>query len=283
MAPTIGWSPVRLLASMLREGKPSLSDLFAMAQEFGVKTIELHHAMVPSYDRRSLDEIVLLLQRYRLRVSMLTCAPDFTHPDEEERERQLADMKTKVVAAWVLGAEGVRVTVGCAHEEVPRAQGIEWAVEKLTQLAEFAHPRGVRLGLENHYKDRLWELPDFAFDPDVFLEVADRLRGTPVGINFDCANPLMVGRDPIPIFQAVADRVWHVHVSDRKVGEYAHRVLGEGDVPLDALFAELARIGFQGVVSLEDGQSYAGDEGTRCSLSLLRQLIERHWAAISPS
>ncbi len=278
MRPRVGWSPVRLLAPMLSEGKPSLPDLLAMARDFGVDTIELHHAMLPRYDRRTLDEVANLLQRYRLHLSMLTCAPDFTHPDPDERERQLEDMKTKVVAAWVLGAEGVRVTVGCAHEEVSREQGVAWAAEKLTQLAEFAHPRGVRLGLENHYKDRLWELPDFAFDPDVFLAIAERVKGTTVGINFDCANPLMVGRDPVPILRAVADRVWHVHVSDRKVGEYAHRVLGEGDVPLAAIFAELARIGFSGVISLEDGQAYAGDEGTRQSLSILHQLIDRFWA-----
>ncbi len=278
MQPKIGWGPVRLLAPMLSEGKPTLAELFAMAKDFGVDTIELHHAMIPAYDRRTLDEIVNLLHRNQLRLSMLTCAPDFTHPDEDERERQLDDMKTKVVAAWVLGAEGVRVTVGCAHEEVSREEGVKWAVEMLTRLAEFAHPRGVKLGLENHYKDRLWELPDFAFDPDVFLEVAERLKGTPVGINFDCANPLMVNRDPIPILQAVADRVWHVHVSDRKAGEYAHRVLGDGDVPLEAIFAELARIGFSGVISLEDGQAYAGDEGTKRSLNFLRQQIAKHWA-----
>lgn len=278
MKPKIGWSPVRLLARMLSEGKPTLTEIFAMAKEFGFDTVELHHAMITAYDRRALDEVAKFLSRYQLRLSMLTCAPDFTHPEEDERERQLDDMKTKVVAAWVLGAEGIRVTVGCAHEEVSREQGINWAVEMLTKLAEFAHPRGVKLGLENHYKDRLWELPDFAFDPDVFLEVAERLKGTPVGINFDCANPLMVNRDPIPILQAVADRVWHVHVSDRKAGEYAHRVLGDGDVPLEAIFSELARIGFSGFISLEDGQAYEGDEGTKRSLEFLRQQIAKHWA-----
>ncbi|MDW8028800.1 MAG: sugar phosphate isomerase/epimerase family protein [Armatimonadota bacterium] len=278
MKPKVGWSPVRMLAKMLSEGKPTLAEIFAMAKDFGFDTVELHHAMIPAYDRRALDEVANLLQRYQIRLSMLTCAPDFTHPDENERERQLDEMKTKVVAAWVLGAEGVRVTVGCSHEGVSREEGINWAVEMLKRLAEFAHPRGVKLGLENHYKDRLWQLTDFAFDPDVFLEVAERLKGTNVGINFDCANPLMVNRDPIPILKAVADRVWHVHVSDRKFGEYDHRVLGDGDVPFEAFFAELAQIGFAGVISLEDGQAYAGDEGTRRSLDFLRQQIAKHWS-----
>jgi hypothetical protein len=57
MRPRIGWGPVRLLAPMLSEGKPTLPELFAMAKDFGVDTIELHHAMIPAYDRRTLDEI----------------------------------------------------------------------------------------------------------------------------------------------------------------------------------------------------------------------------------
>lgn len=282
MRPKIGWSPVRLLAPMLAEGKPTIADLLAMARGFDVDTIEFHQAMLPAYDRRTLDGVVTLLHKHRLRLSMLTCAPDFTHPDGDERERQLDDMKTKVVAAWVLGAEGVRVTVGCAHPEVSREQGIMWAVEMLMRLSEFAHSRGIKLGLENHYKDRLWELTDFAFDPDVFLEVVDKLGNAPIGVNFDCANPLMVHRDPLPILHAVKDRIWHVHVSDRKAGDYAHRVLGEGDVPLETLFAELAKIGFQGVISLEDGQTYAGDDGTRRSLNFLREHIAKHWRNCSP-
>jgi len=277
MMPIIGWSPVRLLASMLTEQSPDLSALVEMAKGFGFGAIEFHHAMLPAYDRRSLDQVAGILQRHGMTLSMLTCAPDFTHPDADERERQLDEMKTKVVAAWVLGAEGVRVTVGCAHPEVSREQGIAWAVEMLTRLAEFAFPRGVKLGLENHYKDRLWQLPDFAFEPEVFLEVVDRLKGVPVGINFDCANPVMVGYDPMAILRAVADRIWHVHVSDRKFGDYAHQVLGEGDVPLASLLTELARLGYRGVLSLEDGQGQ-GDEGTRRSLAYLQTLVQRCWA-----
>jgi sugar phosphate isomerase/epimerase len=277
MMPIIGWSPVRLLASMLTGQPPDLSELVGMAKEFGFGAMEFHHAMLPAYDRRSLDQVAGILQQHGMKLSMLTCAPDFTHPDADERERQLDEMKTKVVAAWVLGAEGVRVTVGCAHPEVSREQGIAWAVEMLTRLAEFAAPRGVKLGLENHYKDRLWQLPDFAFEPEVFLEVVDRLKGIPVGINFDCANPVMVGYDPMAILRAVADRIWHVHVSDRKVGDYAHQVLGEGDVPLASLLTELARLGYRGVLSLEDGQGQ-GDEGTRRSFAYLQALVQRCWA-----
>lgn len=278
MMPVIGWSPVRLLASMLTGQPPDLSALVEKAKGFGFGAIEFHHAMLPAYDRRSLDQVAGILQRHRMRLSMLTCAPDFTHPDAEERERQLDEMKTKVVAAWVLGAEGVRVTVGCAHWEVTRKQGIAWAVEMLTRLAEFAAQRGVKLGLENHYKDRLWQLPDFAFEPEVFLEVVERLKGVPIGINFDCANPVTVGYDPMTILRSVADRIWHVHVSDRKVGDDTHQVLGEGDVPLASLLTELARLGYRGVLSLEDGQGQ-GDEGTRRSLAYLQTLVQQCWAS----
>ncbi|MCS7222944.1 MAG: sugar phosphate isomerase/epimerase [Armatimonadetes bacterium] len=281
MKPAISWSPVRFLQTMLETGFPTLSQLLDMAKSFGVGYVELHWAMIPEYDRRSLDQLRKELTSRDLRLGLLTCAPDFTHPDPDERERQLDQMKTYVVAAWVLDAVGVRVTTGCAHEGVSRQQGVDWAVACLSELSEFAFQRGVRLGLENHYKDRLWALPDFAFDPDIFLEVVGRLKGAAVDINFDCANPLMTGKDPVALLEAVIDRVFHIHISDRKTGEYSHRVLGEGDVPISALLRLLAEHRYAGLISLEDGQSYAGDEGTRQSLTLLRQEIDRHWQVSS--
>ncbi len=278
MRPEIAWCPVRLLQPMLETGSPSLADILEMARDFGVRYVELHRAMVPGYDRRSLEGVANMFGTRGLRMGLLTCAPDFTHPDPEERAQQMDQMKTYVVAAWFLGAHGVRVTVGCAHEGVRREEGINWSVSCLKELAEFAAQRDVRLGLENHYKDRLWALPDFALDPTVFLEVVERLGDAPIGINFDCANPLMTSSDPVVLLKLVIDKVFHVHISDRKVGEYSHLVLGEGDVPVPDLLSLLAEHRFSGLISLEDGQTYAGDEGTHRSLNFLRKQLDVHWS-----
>lgn len=274
--PILSWIAVRLIDSMADYGEPSIEELFRKAVGFGLSFVELHHSMLPAFDRRTLNNIRGLLSRYGIGISQLTCAPDFTHPDEDFREQELERMKTMVEVARVLGAAGVRVTVGCAHEGVGIDEGINWAAECILRLLEFSEPRGIKLALENHYKDRRWSNVDFAFRPEVFLEVFRRLENTPIGINFDASNSLMVGEDPLHILREVKHKVWHMHASDRKSGSYQHTVVGEGDVNYDAIMAELASIGYCGFISLEDGNPI-GDEGTLRSLSFLRRKIEEHF------
>ncbi|MFA4016772.1 MAG: hypothetical protein RUDDFDWM_001883 [Candidatus Fervidibacterota bacterium] len=274
--PTLSWLAVRYIDSMVESRQPSLESLFQQAVEFGLSFVELHYSMLPAYDRKTLNAVCDLLSRYGIGVSQLTCAPDFVHPDESVRLKELEQMKTMVEVARVIGARGVRVTAGCLHEGVSVADGINWAVECINRLLDFSEPRGIKLGLENHYKDRLWKKVDFAFQPAVFLELFHRLEETPIGINFDASNPLMVGEDPLTILREVKHKVWHMHASDRVVGSYQHTVVGEGDVNYDAIMAELASIGYYGFISLEDGNPI-GDEGTRRSLSFLRRKIEEHF------
>lgn len=274
--PTLSWIAVRYIDSMAERNEPSLEELFRKAVDFGLSFIELHHSMLPSYDRKTLNSICDLLSRNGLGISQLTCAPDFTHPDKHCRESELEYMKTMVEVARVLGATGVRVTVGCAHEGVELEQGIKWATECILRLLDFSEPRGIKLGLENHYKDRRWSSVDFAFHPDVFLEVFHRLEDTPIGVNFDASNPLMVGEDPLRILREVKHKVWHMHASDRRIGEYQHTVVGEGDVDYDAIMSELSSIVYCGFISLEDGNPF-GDEGTRRSLDFLRRKIDEHF------
>lgn len=277
MKPSLSWVPLRLFPALIDEKTLTLEDWFRQAREqFGLDYVEIHHATLNPYDPQALEAVKKALEKFHLRVSQITCAPDFTHPDPAERERQLDDMKVKVNAAQFLGAEGVRVTAGCEYPGVSRSQAINWAVEALLRLADYAQPRKVKLGFENHYKDKRWTNVDWAFHTDRFLEIFDRVKDSWVGVNFDCSNQLMTGDDPMTVLEVVKHKVWHVHASDRRRGEYLHTVVGEGEVNFDPIFATLASVGYSGCISLEDGNPI-GDEGTRRGLEFLRRKIDEHW------
>ncbi|MES4792067.1 MAG: hypothetical protein C4321_02950, partial [Chloroflexota bacterium] len=130
----------------------------------------------------------------------------------------------------------------------------------------------------NHYQDRRWSRPDFAFHADVFLEIFRGIKDSPVGVNFDCSNQLMAGEDTLAVLNEVKEKVWHVHASDRFPGEYRHSVVGEGAVDFDPIFRVLAETGFSGYISLEDGNP-EGDAGTVRGLDFLRRKIREHWGA----
>ena len=95
-------------------------------------------------------------------------------------------------------------------------------------------------------------------------------------INFDASNQLMNGEDPLIILRKVKDKVATIHASDRLSGEYQHTVIGEGDVDYDAIFRVLKDTGFNGWISIEDGNPY-GDEGFKRSLAFLREKVKKYW------
>ena len=274
--PKASWLAVRYIDSCIDEGRPTLEQIIEQAYEFGLRYLEIYLGMLRSHDADYLRRIRWVLDRNEVGVCQITCAPDFTHPDVAERDRQYEQMVRNVETARSLGAHGVRVTAGRVHDGVRREDGIRWAAEHLARLGEYAEPRGVRLGFENHYRDRRWTANDFAFHTSEYLAIFERFSDSPVGVNFDTSNQLMSGDDPMAVLEVVKHKVWHVHASDRLPGEYRHTVVGEGAVDFDPVFRCLAEVGFDGFISLEDGNP-EGDTGTVRGLRFIRRGILQHW------
>ena len=200
--PRVSWLAVRHIDPCIDEGSPTLEQIIEAAYVFGLRYVEIYLGMLRSQDAEYLRHIRGVLDRNEVAVSQITCAPDFTHPDPAEREAQFQAMVRNVATARALDAVGVRVTAGCVHDGVARDDGIEWAACNLARLGDHAHAAGVRLGFENHYRDRRWTRNDFAFHTEEYLAVFERLRDTPVGVNFDCSNQLMTNRDPLEVLEA---------------------------------------------------------------------------------
>ncbi len=270
--PTIGWMPVRYLHAIV-EGQMPLSEWLQRVPNFGLDTVELYHAFL---SEQTLPAVRRLLQTLGLKVSQITCAPDFTHPDPAVRRREQALMRQRVDWAHALGANAVRITAGMLHDDLPEEDGIRYAVEQMVTLAEYAVPLGVYPCYENHYRDRLWTREDFSFRVERFLRIFEQIEPTEVRLNFDFANPLMTGADPVALLQRVVHKVHHVHAGDRLPGEYQHSVLGEGMVPFPELLRLLHAHGYTGCLSIEDGQTQ-GDAGFQRSVAFLKAQVSAIW------
>ncbi len=147
--------------------------------------------------------------------------------------------------------------------------------------------------LENHYKDNYWQFPEFAQRTDVFCELVDRIHSPHFGVNYDPSNTILAGEDPLELLSRVKHRVVTMHASDRYLIEgtiedlrreedsvgYAKRLrhgeIGKGMNDYDAIFSQLAEVGFDGWISIEDGVD--GMDQLRASVAFLRGKIERHW------
>jgi sugar phosphate isomerase/epimerase len=230
-------------------------------------------------------------------VSSLLCfSPDFTHPDPNERARQVERQKQAIDLTVRLGARHCRTLSGQRYPGMSRKEGIARTVEAITRSLDYAESRQVTLCMENHYKDGNWRYPEFAQPDDIFLEIIDRIDSPFFGVQYDPSNAIVGGFDPIGFLDQVKHRVVSMHASDRYLVDGAtlddlkqengstgysdklkHGETGKGLNDYDAIFSRLASAGFDGWISIEDGIN--GLDEIRRSAEFLKAKRALYWHA----
>ena len=227
--------------------------------------------------------------------SMLCFSPDFTHPDADERARQIERQQTAIDLAVRLGTRFCRTLSGQRHPGLTRREGIARTVDALRRSVEHAERRDVVLCLENHYKDGVWQYPEFAQPEDIFLEILERVDSPRLGVQYDPSNALVGGYDPIRFLETVMPRVVTMHASDRHLAagstidelresdgtigysdKLRHGEIGRGLIDYDAVFRILAGARFGGWISVEDGMN--GLDELKRSVAFLQTMRGQYYA-----
>lgn len=271
----------------------SLFDWIDLAATLGVDGVEMYPGFFESFDRDYLDRIKQHLSERGLEAPMMCASPDFTIPDPEARRAEVEREKQMIDVTKHLGGRFCRVLSGQRREEVSHSDSVRWAVECITGLLDYAARRRIVLTMENHYKDGYWLYPEFAQRSEVFLEIIDQIDSDWFGINYDPSNALVAGDDPLELLDRVKHRVVTMHASDRYLisgtledlkqqdghAGYAknlrHGIIGRGLNDYDAIFSALRGAGFDGWISIEDGDN--GMDELRESVRFLRAKIAEHF------
>ena len=262
--------PVSFFSDIL-SGKMSVVEWAWMGASLGLDAIDLSILFVPDHTPKALAALRGEIEATGMRLAMITSYPDFTHPDPDQRSRELGLAQEVVAVAAGLGAELVRVTAGQAYPQTGRQQGIAWAVEGLTSLVEAIRGSGVQLVYENHAKPGAWTYTDFSQPPDIFLEIARATAGTSLGINFDTGNAAAYAEDPLCLLEQVLPRVVSVHAADTaERGQLRHVLLGTGVAPFSAVFRRLKQAGWDGWICMEEA-SGQGRAGVQAAAQYIRQ------------
>jgi sugar phosphate isomerase/epimerase len=262
--------PVSYFPDMLR-GERSIEGFAAEARELGLEAIDLSILLLAGRSQQELAALRRAIERLGLFVNMLTCYPDFTHPDAGERQRQAQLARQAIDAAAAVGARMVRLTAGQAHPGLSRGQGLAWAVAGLLEALPYAEAAGVRAVFENHARPGVWRDFDFCYPTDLFLAVLRETEGSALSVNFDTANTLAYGDEPLPVLRAVRNRLACIHSADTRArGSFAPTVIGQGAVPFRQLFGFLRESGYEGPVSIEEA-SGTGPEGLRRAVEYVRR------------
>jgi sugar phosphate isomerase/epimerase len=225
---------------------------------------------------------------------------DVIHPGTAEEKIRYGTRRLEQTASL---AERLGVTVVCAFTGCedysrwfpwPLEEGYEQMGpmfrERLLPILDGFARRGVRFAHECHPKQ-------FAYNLETAKLALDLLDQHPAfGFNFDPANLLLAGMDPVVFVAELGQRILHVHAKDGELvahqaprsGLLAHgrwdrpdrgfrfRVPGWGDLDWKRLISELRLAGYDGVLAVEHEDPVIGRiEGLRKGHDHLSPLLLR--------
>ena len=271
----------------------SLFDWIELAATLDVDGLEFYPDFFLSFEQGYMNEIRDALHRHNLLMPMLCASPDFTQPDKQQRQEEIARQRRMIDLVAFFNAPAprtCRVLSGQRRPGITEDDGVAMVVECIQQLLPYAAERGVILALENHYKDNYWAYPEFAQHLPVFKRIVDAIDSPWFGVNYDPSNALLAGEDPLTVLEAIKHRVVSMHASDRRllpgyslqdlraqeesIG-YAtilhHGEIGTGMNDFTSIFRTLREVGFNGWVSIEDGMN--GMEELQRSVKYLRNYL----------
>jgi len=169
----------------------------------------------------------------------------FSSPDPAERNVNLNELRRYLQLANSLGAPMVRTFGGNVQPGYTIEQTIAWVTESLVAALPTAEQQGVTILLETH---------------DAFCrgaEVAQVLAEAPhprLQAVWDVHHPFRMGESIEETWQLIGERTAHVHIKDARLrvdGDWQLVLLGEGEVPCQAVVELLHREGYNGYISAE--------------------------------
>jgi len=232
---------------------------------------------------------------------MLCNSPDFTKPDPAERTKEVERTRDMFRVTAEMGGSYCRVLSGQNRPGLDESEALAWVIDCLWQLVPHAKAAGVVMCLENHYKDGLWQYPEFAQSHRLYLAILDGVSSPFLKAQYDPSNAIVAGEDQYALLERVLPRVATMQASDRYLeggsieelkrmardpqhgyaGFVKHGVIGKGLNDYDRIFGALARAGYDGWVSIEDGEGPTleiGMDNLRQSAAFLRAQFARHFA-----
>jgi sugar phosphate isomerase/epimerase len=286
MPPSISVFP-KFQFDQLVAGTSSFEQWIRDAAGLGGEGIEHYDGFFRSLAPGDVDPIARVIGETGQVTSMICFSPDFTHPDREERLRQVQRQKAAIDLTVRLGARHCRTLSGQRYPGLGRDEGIARTLEGIRRSLEYAESRNVVLCMENHYKDGTWRYPEFAQPEDIYLEIIEQIDSPFFGVQYDPSNAFVGGFDPVTFLEKVRHRVVTMHASDRYLAPGAtlddlatgdgslgyasalrHGETGQGLNDYDAIFRLLADAGFSGWISVEDGMN--GLDELRRSVEFLK-------------
>jgi sugar phosphate isomerase/epimerase len=295
MIPRISAFPKCYIEDIAIKKTMTLEQWIDMSVDLQADGLEMYNHFLESYEPAYLAHIRHKVEKLGMTIPMFCCSPDLCNPDPAIRKNEIEKQKESIRAAAALGCSTCRVLSGQRNPQLTVDSGVKLVVSAIRdELLPLAHELGVTLAMENHYKDPLWMYPEFAQKKDVFVRIIREIEDERFGVQFDPSNAIVAGDDPVKLMDEIKDRIVSMHASDRyllpghDLTELAkadgnlgyspilkHGEVGKGLNDYDKIFSILKKIGYDGWISIEDGEN--GMEEMARSIDFLKKLRKKYF------
>ncbi|WP_139891752.1 MULTISPECIES: sugar phosphate isomerase/epimerase [unclassified Bacillus (in: firmicutes)] len=247
----------------------SLETTFKVTKEAGFDSIELNMsesmpqdsitselglidnpALTLETTELELETIKNLSVTYQLPISSIATSLHWTYPltsyDEKVRVKGLEIAKKMIEVCAVLGGDTVLIVPGVVTETNSYDDCYDLAQSALKELAIYAEPLGIVIGVEN-----VWN--KFLLSPLEMRRFLDEINHPSVKAYFDAGNVLQFGF-PEQWVRILGERITKVHIKDfrQDIGNIrGFTGLLSGDMKWSSLMEALREIGYNGDVICE--------------------------------
>ncbi len=179
-------------------------------------------------------------------------------PGEDERQAAVRAWRRTIQIAVDLGVDTINTEFNGRPEAAEHAEA--QFLKSMDELSPIFEREGIQLVLEPHPDD-------FVEDGIEALELIRGLNRDWIGFLYCTPHAFHQGHPPAEIIAAGAEKVRYVHLADawdhtvshglryitnppgNPIRVHQHMEMGRGEVPYDDVFAALASVGFDGVIS----------------------------------
>ncbi|HEX4758999.1 MAG TPA: sugar phosphate isomerase/epimerase family protein [Terracidiphilus sp.] len=244
----------------LTHGKMTLEDLILKAVELKIDAVDVTVYYLKSTDPGYLENLRYLAYKNAVAFSGAACGSSMVQADASKREDVLKQIKNWIDVTDRLGASHLRVFAGKLPQGVTMQQATDWVVDGMKAACDYAAPKGIMLGLEDH--------SGVSQSAEVCLEIMHRVNSPYAGINLDITHFIpFATQDQYAQIAACIPYATVSHIRDH--------FDDKSPIDMDRVWKMYADAGHKGYMALEyEGDVQSGETAEAGVPKLLTRIYE---------
>ena len=250
----------------LSHGAMTMEDFIRKAVELRLDAVDMTVYYLKSTDPEYLESLRYLAYKNAVVFSGAACGSSLVQADATKRVGVLADIKKWIDVTDRLGASHLRIFAGKLPEGASMQEATTWTVEGMKAACDYAAPKGIVLGLEDH--------SGVSQSADVCLEIIHRVDSPYARINLDITHFIpSATQDPYAQIAACIPYATVSHIRDR---------FDDGTpIDMDRVWKMYSQASYRGYMSIEyEGNARIGEEPAATGLPKLvakvRELCQKY-------